>query len=67
MGYSSTSLSEEVGEENSAAEEDGPVKVNNTAEGDTPTKVDNTATEANGTGVMVNPELNIGTSPMETE
>ena len=54
-GYSSTSLSEEVGEENSAVEEDAPAKV------------DNTATEANSTGVTVNPELNIGTSPMETK
>ena len=54
-GYSSTSLSEEADEGN------------NTAEKDDPTEVDNTATEANSTGVMVNPELNIGTSPMETE
>ena len=55
MGYSSTSLSEEAGEGN------------NTAEEGTPTEVNNTATEADSTGVTVNPEPNIGASPMETE
>ena len=54
-GYSSTSLSEEVGEGNNTAKEDAPAEV------------DNTATEADSTGVTVNPEPNIGASPMETE
>ena len=47
-------------------QEDAPTKVA-TAEEDAPAEVDNTATEADSTGVMANPKLNIGTSPMETK
>ena len=67
MGYSSTSLSEEAGEENSSTEENAPAEVDNTAKEDAHAEVDNTTTEADSTGVTANPKLNIGASPMETK
>ena len=66
-GYSLTSLSEEAGEVDNTTKEDTPAEIDNTIKEDAPAEVDDTVTEADSTGVTINPELNIGTSPMETE